>query len=821
MKKILTILILLSITLRSYASVDSCGVEDADSVTMTTFPWFGNNAFLTNLVDSIKNANTCTNCRTTNDGIGNFVYQIPVRVILYYDASHRALNDDEVQWYINAVNQIYKQNGFKVQLYLDKCGPFRKNSSLYAYASNWAQMLSTALNVERENNKLNVTLIHGWNLGNGIGPYPWMQDKYGCAIIANGTSPFADLSNAQIVASSIAHEIGHTIGLLHTFNRNNPNRANCFQECVSRTRTQEGYCAFTQGSLKCEVNGDCLCDTHADIMNLSSGPNGYDGAFANCNNLTYDVSASNTLSNNRKYDNYGDQWYKPGTWYGVPFANAMQNLMSYWGCNYNQITKMQQGVMYHYIGKTNSSMKYNDDVDFYENDNFHQPNVFSSITTFNPESYCNLASINSKQYHTFHHSAGTACDVDWVYFQPFQWDITKPVPTSKPYIIQTQEVTGKPKPDTKITLYAVLLDNSLVQLSQHDNNSVTDLFSKITQTLPYSYNISGVGTVYVNNYAIKIENNITNTSDTRSKGHYYLRVDECFDKTGVNIVGDATICISKPYSVSGALPVGATVAWSVIPAGAVTFVNTGNNTVATKATNGNATIKATITACGVTYELTKPVGLGVPFTLYNAGGCNFQEAVMETAQDDGPCNTQCYSPGGPNITWCLPVAYNASNISVQKVLSFPLNYNYWSATGNEISLFFKAASQSVEFKRTLTNVCGSIDQYYCFGSTTTQCPSQMMMMTATSNQTVKAYPNPTAIGSTITIELFLEEQPIDFENATIQLVDKSNKVVLEKVGKKVLKEKLDIQSVSSGTYYVTVTNANGVVSTELIINNGQ
>lgn len=108
-----------------YAVTDTCGVEDADSTTMTTFPWYGNNSYLTNLVDNINNANSCGNCRLDYEGgLGNYAYQIPVRVILYYDASHNALNDEEVQWYINAVNEIYRQNGFHVKLYLDKCDIF-------------------------------------------------------------------------------------------------------------------------------------------------------------------------------------------------------------------------------------------------------------------------------------------------------------------------------------------------------------------------------------------------------------------------------------------------------------------------------------------------------------------------------------------------------------------------------------------------------------------------------------------------------------------------------------------------------------------------
>ncbi|MCC7534100.1 MAG: hypothetical protein IT246_09185 [Bacteroidia bacterium] len=300
MKKIISILILISITLHSIAQQDSCGTPDADSAIITNFPWFGNNVYLTNLVDSINLANSCTNCRFGYEGgLGNYAYQIPVRVILYYDATHSNLSDEAVQWYINAVNEIYEESGFKVKIYLDKCGIYRKSSSIYTYADDWAEMYSTALNVEREYHKLNVTLVNGWRTGNGIGPYPWLQDKYGSVVIANGISNTTNLIQARNVASSIAHEIGHTLGLLHTFHRNHC-RNDCFQECVSRTRTQESKCLFTSGKLKCSVNGDCLCDTDADPSDIS-------GVDYNCNSYAI-INQSQAANDCAITDNYGDFW---------------------------------------------------------------------------------------------------------------------------------------------------------------------------------------------------------------------------------------------------------------------------------------------------------------------------------------------------------------------------------------------------------------------------------------------------------------------------------------------------------------------------------
>lgn len=772
MKKVFLILPLLAM-INSYAQ-STCGTEDLDSATVVNLPWFGNNTWLNNFVDSIEAPFNCTNCRI-GDGPTKTLIQIPINAVVYYNNTYTDISNDKIEAIINDVNRIYEESNVLIKLYL-RCSIKHIFSS---YASlNTMSEVNNVLGYDNEDDALNIHFSRFSSSLNlcGIARYPHaLPKRYSCIV------------NYNCYSSTLAHEIGHTLSLPHTFNKNIC-RNDCWQECVSRTRTQEAKCLFTSGKKKCEVNGDCFCDTDADIHDHKD----YNHTCSN------PVLSTDSYCN--RFDNYGIQWYSNGN------TNTTTNNMSYWDCG-DLFSKMQRGAMYLYSLKfglipaqnNNASFYSNSDVDVYENDNYYQ----NSNNWFDPYIYCNVAILNKKQYHTFHHNFNptSACDIDWVYFQNLS-------ATAKPYVIQTQEVVGKPKPDTKITLYGINGDGTLgAQLAFNDDIvSGTNLFSKIT-----------TANLAFGSYAVKIENKVTNVSDNRSKGHYYLRIDECFDKTNVNIVGDAIICTSKPYSISD-LPTGANVVWSVIPAGAVTFANTGNSTVATTATTGNATLKAVITMCGVTYELTKPIGLGVPFTLYTAGGCGFTDAIMETGFDEGPCNIQCYSAGGPNKTWCFPDAYNATSVSVQKAWSYPSNYNFWSASNNNISLFFKGANQSLEIKRTMTNACGSAIQYYCFGSNNIKCSTQMMMMSG-GNQTLKIYPNPTMAGNTITLELFLEEEQINFENSIIQLIDGKNKIVLEKSGSKEMKELLTLPSISSGKYYISVTNANGTISEELIIDN--
>lgn len=290
----------------------------------------------------------------------------------------------------------------------------------------------------------------------------------------------------------------------------------------------------------------------------------------------------------------------------------------------------------------------------------------------------------------------------------------------------------------------------------------------------------------------------------------------------LTISGSSTLCTtSQNYSISN-LPTGATVVWSITPSTGATLTQSNNIATLTKTGNTQITLNATITVCGVTYNTApKIITVGDPYTLYPFGSGQYQDAIMETGQDNGPCNIQCYSPSGPPKYYSAPIAYNSTSETWQKIWSLPANYSFWSANQpNTISLFFKASNQSVEFKRTLTGQCGvNLVEYYCFGSNTTVCGS--LLAQTTSSQMFKIYPNPTSINRTVTLQILSNDKlnVADFGNSTIQLVDANDNIILTKQGSKNQKESLEIPALSNGIYYVRIINQCGTKTEKIIVKN--
>ncbi|HRD58080.1 MAG TPA: M43 family zinc metalloprotease [Ferruginibacter sp.] len=95
-------------------------------------------------------------------------------------------------------------------------------------------------------------------------------------------------ATSNTVHSIFGHEMGHCLGLYHTFRR-----ANGVQETVTRNAGNSCY--------NCPTEGDLCCDTPADYTdsenNTSSSTCNYSGTATNaCDGLTYNPSTINIMS---------------------------------------------------------------------------------------------------------------------------------------------------------------------------------------------------------------------------------------------------------------------------------------------------------------------------------------------------------------------------------------------------------------------------------------------------------------------------------------------------------------------------------------------
>lgn len=475
-----SLLLLLTLSVKAQ-TLPPCGTPRGDSLATISQLHYNNNAMLGAKADSVEAAG-CPSCRVLSE-----TFVIPIHIYIYRnDAGVGGITDERAERLINLMNTTLRTTGVQIQLYL-KNEITRINKTSY-YEGISSQSQST--NMFQANNDSNAISIHIIRRNNdnfgGRAAFPWNSTRYNFTVITDFNDNTLIPDNRLV--NIMVHELGHTLGLYHThesgrhsFASNNGGASDCFQESVSRTRTQGVGCIGTIGLKKSEVNGDILSDTNAD-PELSET-----SVTAGC---AYTGGGT---------DKWNEAWTPPTT-----------NLMSYsrWNCR-NTFTRFQRGLMYiytqnyltsfwptrHYNQTANSFYK-NADVDIYENDNYFQ-NARPIL-------------LNQQQYRAFHWKPGSnQLDVDWVLFRPT---------TNMSVTFRTRAVTGKPQPNTRITLFA---DNGTTQLFQNDNINGSTVFSEIITT-----------TLTANtNYRLRIEN-LSTYPTNESKGHYYLDIFQ----TGVPIL---------------------------------------------------------------------------------------------------------------------------------------------------------------------------------------------------------------------------------------------------------------------------------------------
>lgn len=508
-----------------------CIVSDRDTTEFEKLPWFDNNDFLINFLDSLGYPRNGNANRILDE---NVKYWVPVKFWIYrYSAGVGGPDMKQIQKYIDNLNLYYNQiNKTWIGFYL-KCNVSFINNSNYLSVSD-AEALSLVA-VNRDDGAVNIHIAD--ELKNATGTY-YNTYLFGDGIFLDSRT----YNRNELYASTIAHEVGHFFGLDHTHQYST--RGQCRKEPIDRNRKWPTirFCPFTppvSSRTICESNGDGLRDTPAD-PDLSSN-------FS----CTYILTG--------KTDPWGDQYQNPPNGSSKPDCS---NLMSYnqdRSCR-NIFSELQIAVMLYAIERGNKKQckthwtSSKGIFDSYEPDNNGEnarPIVFNEL--------------QERNFHQEYNGNGNwnKCDVDWVNYTAV---------CSGTYTIETSQIQNRVAADTKLLLY----DANLNLLSQNDNISSTNKFSKLS----YSFIAGRV-------YYVKCENLSQNIL-----GYYNLSLGGL--KISDNSAGIICAGISYSYTVDN-LPDNASVSWSVTPSNLAVLSTAGNTATLRRNSDGQVVLKAIIT----------------------------------------------------------------------------------------------------------------------------------------------------------------------------------------------------------------------------------
>jgi hypothetical protein len=396
MKNILVLLCFMISIAPSFAQ-HHCGTNhEIEEERLTLLPYFGNMSFLHTLVDSVNNpAHRYSGDHTT--------FQLPVKFWRYDDFSTPEEPEEpyQLEAKLNEVNEYFTQSGLSIFLYSHCEAPLIEDPEMAR---------GTSISVQDDRRGANQNPSSNTNQHWGAINFHFVETMgaAGISVRANAVFPWNEgrytiVSRHELPSSGWAHEIGHTLGLLHVHHTgmyNFPFRLQNgdfvgqseiyrYQEPRDNSRTTPHANRTYWGRPYWEHTGDLLEDT-------PGVPGATPWAITNC-----DYDDPNYV------DYYGDPWQGSG---------MNKNFMAWDVDCFDHFTPDQMGVMYfwakHYSEELfadrffdrNVAHYENPNVDLYENDNYWQNARMFSGDPHEERSFHNFP---QEEY---------LCDEDWVYF---------------------------------------------------------------------------------------------------------------------------------------------------------------------------------------------------------------------------------------------------------------------------------------------------------------------------------------------------------------------------------------------------------------------
>jgi hypothetical protein len=338
-----------------------CSTQSLDSAQAVALPYYGNNRILENYLsqngyNNLKNISFPSPIANSTTFLEPR-FLVPLNLYIYRNGANNpgsAITEDLARAYVCGVNEIYRNSGTAIQFYVNRI-EFLANNFFHNQISNSLHVYDmwSARRVRTDNSKgINLHFIRQNNPPENNGgkaslphyPVP-PRMEYSLYVRTHDNTSNIRLGDENIVGT-LAHEIGHSLGLLHTHhpgrlaslatNQQNATISNgCYQESVSRTRTNRTAdgCFSTNNKRKCEINGDFLCDTEADPRQSRR--------VTNC---TYNLPANG----NYRVDNWNELWTPP-----------VNNVMSYTtdDCR-NQFSRGQIAIMWMQMQHFQNFIKY-------------------------------------------------------------------------------------------------------------------------------------------------------------------------------------------------------------------------------------------------------------------------------------------------------------------------------------------------------------------------------------------------------------------------------------------------------------------------------